>query len=250
MTSSILDSYHRHIDYMRISVTDRCDLRCVYCTASRFENLSHDDILRYEEIERVVRAAAGLGVKHLRLTGGEPLVRPYLSALVKLLAQVPGIEDISMTTNATQLAKYATELKEAGLKRVNISLDTFKRERFASICGRDSLEKVFEGIVAAEAAGLTPVKINTVVMRGVNDDEIVDFARKSVSDGWNVRYIEEMPLTGQENAQKMVSVEEIKDTIEKGAGGLGPCWPLGGPRPGQVLPHCRCRRAASASSAR
>jgi cyclic pyranopterin phosphate synthase len=231
MTSSILDSYHRQIDYMRISVTDRCDLRCLYCTASRFENLSHEDVLRYEEIEQVVRAAAGLGVRHIRLTGGEPLVRPHISALVDMLTRVPGIEDISMTTNATQLARYAVELKKAGLKRVNISLDTFRRERFAKICGRDSLGQVFEGIAAAEAAGLTPVKINAVVMRGVNDDEIVACARKSISDGWNVRYIEEMPLTGADNAQKMVSVEEIKDTIEKALGGLEPCWPAEGPGP-------------------
>jgi cyclic pyranopterin phosphate synthase len=231
MTTGLLDSYHRHIDYMRISVTDRCDLRCVYCTAHRFQSLSHEDVLRYEEIERVVRAAANLGVKSIRLTGGEPLVRPHVSSLVKMLGQIPGIEDISMTTNATQLTKYARELKDAGLRRVNISLDTFKPERFAAICGAGKLEQVLEGIHTAQQAGLNPVKINTVVLRGVNDDEIVDFARKSVSDGWHVRYIEEMPLVGDENGHKMVSIEEIRSIIEQELGGLEACWPSEGHGP-------------------
>jgi cyclic pyranopterin phosphate synthase len=224
MTSSILDSYNRHIDYMRISVTDRCNLRCVYCTASHFQNMSHDEILRYEEIERVVRAAAALGVKNIRLTGGEPMVRPHIATLIEMIAGVPGVEDISMTTNATLLARHghAKEFKEAGLKRVNISLDTFKRERFARICQEDSLNEVLAGIEAAKEAGLNPVKINTVTMRGINDDEILDFARKSINDGWHVRYIEEMPLTGQENAQKMVSIQEIRDTIETNLGNLEP----------------------------
>ncbi len=223
MASCILDSYRRRIDYLRISVTDRCDLRCTYCTSSRFENLSHDDILRYEEIERVVQAAARLGVRGVRLTGGEPLVRPHLSALVRIISQIPGIDDISLTTNATQLAKYARELKEAGLKRVNISLDTFKPERFARICGRDTLDQALQGIVAAHEVGLHPVKTNTVVMRGINDDEVVDFARKSASDGWHVRYIEEMPLTGEENARKMVPIAEIRAAIENDLGALEPC---------------------------
>jgi len=233
MTSHILDSYQRRIDYMRISVTDRCDLRCVYCTASRFESLSHDDILRYEEIERVVRAAARLGVKGIRLTGGEPLVRPHLTSLVRTLSQIPGIEDISLTTNATKLALYAPELKRAGLKRVNISLDTFKPERFARVCGRDVLDQVLEGIATAQKIGLCPVKTNTVVMRGVNDDEILDFARKSVSDGWHVRYIEEMPLTGEENAQKMIPAAEIREKIEAGLGALEPCGQTQGRGPAQ-----------------
>ena len=224
MTSSILDSYNRKIDYMRISVTDRCNLRCIYCTASRFQNLGHDDILRYEEIERVVRAAAGLGVKSIRLTGGEPMVRPHIATLIKMIADVPGIEDISMTTNATLLARHghAKEFKDAGLKRVNISLDTFNPERFAGICQDARLEDVLAGIESAKETGLNPVKINTVIMRGINDDEITDFAHKSLTAGWHVRYIEEMPLTGLENAKKMVSITEIQDTIEKEFGKLEP----------------------------
>ena len=225
MTQSLLDSYHRHIDYMRISVTDRCNLRCIYCNASAMQHLSHDDILRYEEIERVVRAAARLGVKSIRLTGGEPTVRPHVAELVRLIRAIPGIEDISMTTNATRLAGMAQELKDAGVSRVNISLDTFKPERFAAMCGAGKLEDVLEGIEAAKAAGLNPVKINTVVLRGLNDDEVVDFARKSVSDGWHVRYIEEMPLVGDENGHKMVSIDEIRARIENELGALEPHYP-------------------------
>jgi cyclic pyranopterin phosphate synthase len=231
MTQHLLDNYHRHIDYLRISVTDRCDLRCIYCSGHRFERLSHDDILRYEEIERVVKAAVGLGVKNIRLTGGEPLVRPHLSSLVAILSSIPEIEDISMTTNATQLAKYARELKEAGLKRVNISLDTFKPERYAAMCGFDRLEQVLKGIEVAQEVGFSPVKINTVIMRGINEDEIADIARKSITDGWNVRFIEEMPLVGDENGHKMVSIKEIRSVIENELGGLEACWPVEGHGP-------------------
>jgi cyclic pyranopterin phosphate synthase len=231
MTTSLLDSYHRHIDYMRISVTDRCDLRCTYCTANRLEHLTHDDILRYEEIVRVVTAAASLGVKNIRLTGGEPMVRPNLVELIRLLHAVPGIEEISMTTNATSLAEHAQELKNAGLKRVNISLDTFKPERFARICGSDRIDRVLAGIKEARRVGLTPVKTNMVVLRGVNDDEVVAFARKTLTDGWNVRYIEEMPLTSDENANKMISADEIRSRIERELGGLEPAWPATGHGP-------------------
>lgn len=231
MTQSLLDSYHRHIDYMRISVTDRCNLRCIYCNASAMPHLSHDDILRYEEIERVVRTAANLGVKSIRLTGGEPTVRPRVAELVSLIAAIPGIEDISMTTNATLLAEMAQELKDAGLDRVNISLDTFKPERFSTMCGAGKLEDVLGGIEAAKKAGLNPVKINTVVLRGVNDDEVVEFARKSVSDGWHVRYIEEMPMVGNDNGHNMVSIDEIKSRIEHALGIIEPCWPANGHGP-------------------
>ncbi len=231
MTQSLMDSYHRHIDYMRISVTDLCNLRCIYCNASSIEHLSHDEILRYEEIERVVRVAAKLGVRSIRLTGGEPTVRPYFVELVKLIKAIPGIEDISMTTNAVLLSRMAQEIKDAGVSRVNISLDTFKPERFKQICGVGKLEDVLAGIEAAKRVGLNPVKTNTVVLRGVNDDEVVDFARKSVTDGWNVRYIEEMPLSDNDNACKMVSIDEIKTKIEKELGVLEPSWPGNGHGP-------------------
>jgi GTP 3',8-cyclase len=231
MTTLLRDNYHRQIDYMRISITDRCDLQCIYCTANRFQSQTHGDVLRYEEIEQIVKAAALLGVKNIRLTGGEPLVRPEVSTLVKMLAGIQGIEEISMTTNATRLEKQAGELKEAGLKRVNISLDTFKPRRFVEITGGNKLDQVLAGIDVAKKVGLNPVKINVVVMRGVNDDEIGDFAEKSAKDGWDIRFIEEMPLTGKENAQKMVSIHEIKKRIEDEFALLEPCWPANGHGP-------------------
>jgi len=217
-TKCLLDSYHRHIDYIRISVTDRCNLRCIYCNSSTKQHLLHDEILRYEEISRIVRIAARLGVHSIRLTGGEPTVRPRVVELVKLLRGITGIKDISMTTNAVNLVQMAQPLKDAGLDRVNISLDTFRPERFAAMCGIGKLEDVLLGIESARKVGLSPVKTNTVVLRGVNDDEVVDFARKSLTDGWDVRFIEEMPLVENPNGCKMVSIGEIRELIERELG--------------------------------
>lgn len=230
--TGLIDSFHRQIDYIRVSVTDRCNLRCIYCTAKLVPHLTHDDILRYEEIHQVVQAAAGLGVKKIRLTGGEPLVRPELNKLVELLSQVEGIDEISLTTNAILLGKYAAQLKAAGLKRVNISLDTFKADKFRYITSQDKLKDVLGGIEAARNAGLNPVKINMVVIRGVNDDELLDFARASVSDGWHVRFIEEMPLvTSRIKENKLVAVQEMMATIQESLGQLEPCWPTSGNGP-------------------
>jgi cyclic pyranopterin phosphate synthase len=217
---------------MRISITDRCDLSCVYCTEQAVPCLAHEEILRYEEIQRIVQAAARLGVKGLRITGGEPLVKSNISKLIELLVQVEGIDDITLTTNGTLLGKYAEELKAAGLKRVNISLDTFKADIFKEITGSDKLKDVLDGIEAAEKAGLTPVKINTVVVRGINDGEILDFARMTASEGWNVRFIEMMPLVNPGNkGNKMVSVREIMAAIEGSLGELEPCLTTSGRGP-------------------
>jgi cyclic pyranopterin phosphate synthase len=238
--SGLLDTFHRRIDYMRISVTDRCDLRCIYCTERSVPRLSHYDILHYEEILRVVQAAARLGVKSLRLTGGEPLIRPNLSTLVELLVPVEGIDDISLTTNGTLLSRYAAELKKAGLKRVNISLDTFRADRYKYITGSDKLKDVLSGIEAAKKAQLTPVKINVVVMKGVNDDELLDFARMSINEGWYVRFIEEMPLVAPEiGGNKLVAVQEMMDTIQESLGQLEPCLTTSGKGPAKYyrLPH-------------
>ena len=230
--TGLIDSFHRQIDYIRVSVTDRCNLRCIYCTAKLVPRLTHDDILRYEEIHQVVQAAAGLGVKKIRLTGGEPLVRPELNKLVELLSHVEGIDEISLTTNAILLGKYAAQLKAAGLKRVNISLDTFKADKFRYITSQDKLKDVLGGIEAARNAGLNPVKINMVVVRGVNDDELLDLARASVSDSWHVRFIEEMPLVTSRNKEnKLVAVQEMMATIQESLGQLEPCWPTSGNGP-------------------
>ncbi len=230
--TGLIDTFHRQIDYMRVSVTDRCNLRCVYCTGQEVPRLTHDDILRYEEIQKVVQAAAGLGVKKIRLTGGEPLVRPQLSKLVELISQIEGIDEITLTTNGILLRRYADSLKAAGLKRVNISLDTFKADRFRRITGQDKLKEVFDGIEAAKNAGLNPVKINMVVLRGINDDELPDFARVSVSDGWHVRFIEEMPLADLGVAgNKLVSIQEMMAVIQDSLGRLEPSFSTSGNGP-------------------
>jgi cyclic pyranopterin phosphate synthase len=210
------DTYQRTINYLRISVTDRCNLRCVYCMPEGGISLmSHYDLLSYEEIITLVKAAAELGIDKVRLTGGEPLVRAGLSDLIKMIAEIETIKDISMTTNGMLLAKYAAELKEAGLDRVNVSLDTLKPERFRQITRCGKLEDTLNGIEAALEAGLTPVKINMVVMAGVNDDEIVDFARKTVTGGWNVRFIEQMPVSAPgKEAARLFSVKDMKLRID------------------------------------
>jgi len=230
--TGLLDNYHRQIDYMRISVTDRCNLCCVYCSEKDIPHLMHDDILRYEEIEKIIRAAARLGVRSLRLTGGEPLIKAGISELIKMLADIEGIEDISLTTNGTLLAGCVQELKQAGLRRVNISLDTFKPEKFKQISGVDMLKDVFDGIEAAKEAGLTPVKINTVVMRGINDDELLDFARKTMEEGWHIRYIEKMPLVANNSGtDDMIAVGEMMDAIQQNFGELEPCLSKSGNGP-------------------
>ncbi len=211
----LIDAFQRRINYLRVSVTDRCNLNCIYCLAGSVSHLSHEDILRYEEIYRVVQVAAGMGINKVRLTGGEPLVRPDLSKLVRMLSQIEGVDDLSLTTNGTLLSRYAVELKEAGLKRVNVSLDTLKRARFKRITGVDKLEEVLDGIRAAHSAGLLPLKINMVVLRGINDDEVVDFARMSIDQGWHVRFIELMPFREPETeCLGIVSAREIRERVQ------------------------------------
>jgi cyclic pyranopterin phosphate synthase len=195
--TGILDSFGRSINYLRISVTDRCNLRCLYCMPPEgVPQISHNEILTYEEIRTVVRAAAELGINKIRLTGGEPLVRAELPKLIKMLSRIEGIQELSLTTNGTFLKNYALELKQAGLSRINVSLDTLKADKFQYITRLGKLKNVLEGIKAAKKVGFQPVKINTVVMRGINDDEILDFARMTYKDGWHVRFIELMPFKG------------------------------------------------------
>jgi len=194
----MIDPFGRRISYLRVSVTDRCNLRCVYCMPPEgIQWRPHSGILRYEEITEIIRVAADQGVRDVRLTGGEPLIRPNLAALVRMIAEIPGIEDISLTTNGLLLDSLAPILADAGLKRVNISLDTLKPERFARITRGGSFDKVMKGIAAAQAAGLRPIKINAVMVRGFNDDEMEDLARLSIDFGWHVRFIELMPIQNQ-----------------------------------------------------
>ncbi|MEA1871936.1 MAG: GTP 3',8-cyclase MoaA [Chloroflexota bacterium] len=223
-----IDSFGRSINYLRISVTDRCNLRCIYCMPPEgVPQMPHSEILSYEEIRTVVQAAAELGINRIRLTGGEPLVRAELPNLIRMLSQIEGIEELSLTTNGTFLKKYALEFKQAGLSRVNVSLDTLKADKFRYITRLGALEDVLEGIEAAKGAGFEPVKINTVVMRGINDDEIRDFARMTYKEGCHVRFIELMPFKG---VVEFVPSIELRQHISL-LGKLEPCVSITGNGP-------------------
>jgi len=229
----LTDAFRRPITYLRISVTDRCNLRCVYCMPEGgLPWIPKAEILTFEEIERVVRAAAPLGVRSIRLTGGEPLVRRDLPELVARLAAIPGIDDIALSTNGLLLADLAADLRAAGLRRVNVSLDTLRADRFAAIARRPGLDRVLAGIDAALAAGLGPLKINCVVMRGQNDDELADFAAFTRERAVFVRFIEVMPVIENATLQREAYVPsgELLDRIARdgellpvaGPGGNGP----------------------------
>jgi len=223
-----IDSFGRSINYLRISVTDRCNLRCLYCMPPEgVPRIPHSEILSYEEIRTVVRAAAELGINKIRLTGGEPLVRAELPKLIHMLSQIEGIQELSLTTNGTILKKNALEFKQAGLSRVNVSLDTLKADKFRYITRLGELKTVLEGIKAAKEAGFEPVKINTVVMRGINDDEIRDFAKMTYKEGCHVRFIELMPFKG---AAEFVPSIELRQHINL-LGKLEPCVSITGNGP-------------------
>lgn len=223
MNAGMMDRYGRAITYLRVSVTDRCNLRCVYCMPEEgVPPLAHEQILRLEEIARLVRIGAERGIQSVRLTGGEPLVRKGIVDLVRMIRAIPQIQSISMTTNAIALAEMAPVLAEAGLDRVNISLDTLEPDRYRRITRRGELGEALAGIDAALEAGLTPVKINMVVLRGINDDEVVAFARRTLDRPWHVRFIEFMPLGEQAALARSayVSSGETKRRIESALGQL------------------------------
>lgn len=192
---ALVDRFGRTHTYLRISVTDRCNLRCLYCMPEEgMVFMEQEKLLSYAQILEVAASAARLGIRKFRITGGEPLVRPNLDELVSGLSALPGIEDISLTTNGILLAPQARKLKEAGLKRVNISLDTLDAARFKFIARRGDLNRVLEGVQAAAEAGLTPIKLNCVLLKGVNEDEIGTFLKLSMDQPLHVRFIEYMPI--------------------------------------------------------
>ena len=189
------DNYGRNINYLRISVTDRCNLRCVYCMPEEgVKSLSHEEILRFEDTIKIVKAAATLGINKIRYTGGEPLVMKDIDKLIYETSKVQGIDDIALTTNGILLSDMAEDLKKAGLKRVNISLDTLDKDKFKSITRIGDLDKVMEGIYKCLSIGLQPVKINTVLMRGINDMEFEDFLNLTREIPVDIRFIELMPI--------------------------------------------------------
>ena len=218
MTNVLRDSYGRVADDLRISVTDRCNFRCIYCMpAEGLKWLSREDILRFEEIVRLARLfVRRYGVRTIRLTGGEPLVRVHLEELVGMINELDPELDITLTTNGVLLPQKAKLLAEAGLKRVNISLDTLHIDRFQEIARRDAFARTMEGIQAAAEAGLRPIKLNMVVLKGKNDDEVVDFARLARDKGYEVRFIEFMPLDadGIWSNDLVVPSQRIQERIE------------------------------------
>lgn len=192
----MLDPFGRTIQYLRLSITDRCNLRCRYCMPEEgIPALAHGDILSYEEMLRIARTAVTLGIRKIRVTGGEPLIRRGVVDFIAQLAALPESPEIVLTTNGLRLAELAAPLKSAGLQRVNVSLDTLRPDRFLQLTRREGLEQVLAGLTAAEDAGLTPVKINVIPLKGVNDDELLDFAQLTQKRPWEVRFIEFMPIS-------------------------------------------------------
>jgi GTP 3',8-cyclase len=216
--NEIRDNCSRVIDYMRISVIDRCNLRCVYCMPpSGVKPLDHEMILSYEEITRIVRIASVIGVNKIRLTGGEPLVRKNLSYLISSIAGISGIDDISLTTNGQMLADMAEELAGSGLNRVNVSLDSLRPDRYREITRGGDIQAALDGMDAAEKAGLFPVKINMVPIKGLNDDEIEDFARLTLDGPRHVRFIEYMPIGATDfwSEDKYIPTDIIRERVER-----------------------------------
>ncbi len=215
--SQLIDTFGRVHRDLRVSVTDRCNLRCTYCMPSDFADwLPGDHLLSVDELIEVIEVATENGITGIRLTGGEPLLRPDIVEIVRRINELPLAPAISLTTNGIRLAEMAPGLKAAGLKRVNISLDTLDRERFKKLTFRDRFDDVIAGIEAAKAAGLLPVKVNAVLMRGVNDDEAIPLLRHAIANGWNLRFIEQMPLDagGAWERGDMVTAAEIHEVLE------------------------------------
>ena len=212
------DDFHRQITYLRLSITDRCNLRCFYCSPVQdLVKLQHRDILRYEELLGLARLGVQAGLSKIRVTGGEPLIRLGVESFLAALKALPGVEEICLTTNGVLLAEKAQALWQAGLRRLNISLDSRDRQRFARLTGRDRLEQVWEGIQTAAALGFDPIKINCVILRGVNDDELLDFARLSMEQPWQIRFLEFMPIGRSSRWQTdyFLPVAEMRQRLER-----------------------------------
>jgi cyclic pyranopterin phosphate synthase len=216
---NLIDSYGRKIDYLRISITDHCNLKCHYCTPfSGRSHLERSEILTYEEMLNVARAAAAIGITKIRVTGGEPLVRKGVVEFCRMLSEIDGLKSLALTTNGVYLEEMAEPLFKAGVRRINISLDTLRPERFEKITGFNRLPRVMAGIRSAEQIGMNPIKINTVVMRGINDDEIEDLARLTLEKTYHVRFIELMPTDSSAygNYESLfISVEEFMKKIHQ-----------------------------------
>ena len=230
--AQLTDRFGRHIEYVRLSVTDQCDLRCFYCMPKGFKDFEEPEHwLSFDEIARVMGAFGQLGVQRVRITGGEPLVRKDIPDLVSRLAALPGINDISLSTNATRMARHAKALKDAGVARINVSLDSLKPEVFKQVTG-GKLEKVLDGLMAAKAAGFSPIKINMVAMKGVNDGEFEDMVEFCLAHGFTLRFIETMPMgdTGRHaSADHYVNLQDVKARLAERFELVPGVMPGGGP---------------------
>ena len=212
----LIDRFHRHINYLRISITDRCNLKCVYCVPRELvPKLSHEEILSYEEILRLVRIGTRMGISKVRVTGGDPLVRNGVYEFLKALTAIPKLRDVSLTTNGVFLRDNLQKIQDAGIKRLNISMDTLNREKFKVLSGRDAFDRVWEGIRKAERMGFSPIKLNVVALRGINEDELIDLAALSYTHPFHIRFIEYMPI-GERilEIRKPLLAPEIQARIE------------------------------------
>ena len=227
----LIDPFGRHIAYLRLSVTDRCDLRCGYCLPKGFKGFAEPDHwLSFEELSRVVSAFTSLGVRHVRITGGEPLVRRNLPDLAARLSALPNLDDLSISSNCTRMASLAVPLRRAGVSRLNVSLDSLRAEVFKQITGGD-LRKVLRGIAAAHAAGFAPIRVNTVVMRGVNEDEIETILGYCADNGFTLRLIETMPMgaTGQAAQRRYIDLQTVRRRLQRRCKLIPDILPGGGP---------------------
>ncbi|MHB1015845.1 MAG: GTP 3',8-cyclase MoaA, partial [Desulfurivibrionaceae bacterium] len=241
----LTDMFARSISYLRISLTDHCNLRCLYCTPQEGRiKLANEELLRYEELLRVVRLAVSLGIEKVRLTGGEPLVRRDVLPFIKALAEIPGLNDIRLTTNGVLLADHAEALQKAGISKLNISLDTLRPERFQQITGVDAFARVWAGISKARELGFSPIKLNIVALKGVNDDEFIDFARLTLTEPLQIRFIEFMPIGASAlwDKGKYISSQGIMELLKP----LGPLEPV--PAKRMDGPACIYRLAGAAGS--
>ena len=214
---SLIDKYNRKIKYLRVSVTDRCDLRCFYCMPKGFDGYEEpEDWLSFSEIERIIAAFTRLGVSSVRITGGEPLVRKNLADLISRLSALEGLDDLSLSTNATRLEKHAQALYDAGVSRINVSLDTVDAVKFNEIT-QGKLEKITQGLLTAKAVGIDPIKINMVVMKGINDDDVEDMVEFCMTNGYTLRFIETMPMgdTGRNATDYFIDLHEIEHRLAK-----------------------------------
>jgi GTP 3',8-cyclase len=230
-SSALIDPFGRRIEYVRLSVTDKCNLRCFYCMPKGFKDFEQsEDWLTHDEIERVIKAFTELGVARVRLTGGEPLVRKNISQLSKRLTALPGLKDLSLSTNAVLLDKHAKDLHDAGVSRINVSLDSLNPERFKEITGGE-LQPVLDGLIAAKQAGFSPIKINMVAMKGINDDEFEDMVEFCIKHDFTLRFIETMPMgaTGEDATNHYLDLQTVKQQLSQRYELIPGVMPGGGP---------------------